>query len=341
MIARRKSNLHLPPRMYEYKGRRTTTYYTITAENKRINLGHDLAAAKRKLLELEEGRSIAGTIGELLDDYLKTVSRKVEQGKRSQRTLDDREAEILNLKKAFGKMAPDDLHPRHVWDYLHKYRGTAAPVRANREVAFLQSAFNWARGQGIVRDNPCVGVERNEETPRDRLVTDKELRGFCKMAWRRGEAGKRVALAAAIAYLTGKAQGQILRLSRSQLGDEGIEFGKRKGGARTLVRWSRRLARYVKAAIAMPCQIKPMYVIHNQQGSPYTSDGFKTIWQKLMREWVAAGNERFTFHDLRAKAASDVIEQGRKASELTGHRSEAMPARVYDRRRIRKADAVR
>ena len=341
MIARRKSNLHLPPRLYEYKGVRKTTYYTITAKNIRINLGHDLSGAKRKLMELEEGRSIAGSIGELLDDYLKTVARKVAQGKRTARTYADRETEIENLKKAFGKMAPEDLQPRHVWDYLHKFRGTVAPVRANREVSFLQSAYNWARGQGIVRDNPCLGVERNEEAPRERLVSDVELRDFCKIAWRRGDAGKRAALAAAIAYLTGKAQGQILKLNRSQITAEGINFGKRKGGSATLVRWSRRLRKYIDAAIAMPSQIHPMYVIHNQQGSPYTSDGFKSIWQKLMKEWVTAGKERFTFHDLRAKAVSDVIEQGRKASDLTGHRSEAMPARVYDRRRIRKADAVR
>jgi integrase len=60
-----------------------------------------------------------------------------------------------------------------------------------------------------------------------------------------------------------------------------------------------------------------------------------------MKDWVAAGNTQFTFHDLRAKAMTDVIEQGGKKSELTGHPSEAIPARVYDRRRRRVANAVR
>lgn len=340
MTARRQTNLHLPPCMYQYAGKRKTTYYTLI-KNERINLGHDLYEAKRKLLDLQEGRSVAGSIGEMLDDYLKTIKKKVENGKRTQRTLDDREVEVANLKKAFGRMKPTHLLPKHVWDYLHKYRGEEAPVRANREIGLLQAAYNWARGQGIVRDNPCMGVERNEETPRDRFVSDAELRDFCKMAWRDGEAGKRVALAAAIAYLTGKAQAQIIRLHRSQITQEGINFGKRKGGAATLVLWSRRLKKYVNAAIAMPSKVDTMFVIHNMQGSPYTKDGFKTIWQKLMKVWVSQGNERFTFHDLRAKAVSDVLEQGRKASELTGHRSEAMPAKVYDRRRVRKSGAVR
>lgn len=341
MIARRKTNLHLPPRLYEYRGKRTVTYYTFTADHDRVNLGHDLSAAKRKLLDLEEGRSIAGTIGEMLDDYLKVVDAKVKKGKLSARTLSDRETEADNLKAAFGRMKPADLLPKHVWDYLHRYRGEEAPVRANREIGFLQSAFNWARGQGIVRDNPCIGVERNEETPRERLVTDKELRDFCRMARRDGVAGKRAAVAAMIAYLTGKAQAQVLSLRRGQISPEGISFGKRKGGAATMVTWSRRLKAYIDAAIAMPSQVESMFVIHNRKGQPYTRDGFKTIWQKLMAQWVARGNERFTFHDLRAKAVSDVTSQGRKASELTGHRSEAMPARVYDRRRVRVSGAVK
>ncbi len=148
-------------------------------------------------------------------------------------------------------------------------------------------------------------------------------------------------MAAGIAYLTGKAQGQVLKLHRNQLNDAGISFGKRKKGSDTFVYWSRRLRRYVDAAMSMPSAIESMYVIHNQQGSPYTSRGFKTFIQRLMKEWVDAGNERFTFHDLRAKTSTDMIEQGRKASDLTGHRLEATVSKVYDRRRIRKSNPVR
>ena len=59
MVGRRKTASPLPPRLYAYKGKRQDTYYTITVTNERMNLGHDLLTAKRKLLELEEGRSIA------------------------------------------------------------------------------------------------------------------------------------------------------------------------------------------------------------------------------------------------------------------------------------------
>lgn len=66
------------------------------------------------------------------------------------------------------------------------------------------------------------------------------------------------------------------------------------------------------------------------------------LWDEcLNREWVEAGNERFTFHDLRAKAVTDVEEQGRDAIDLTGHRQQSTVESVYDRRRIRKARAVK
>jgi site-specific recombinase XerD len=328
-----------------------------------VNLGHDLIEAKKALLKLEEGRSIAGTIGELLDDHLEAVRSQVEAGKRSARTYRDNLIEAKHLKIAFARMTPASLKPSHVWQYLHKARGKEAPVRANREVALLSSAFNYAMGAGIVDRNPCIGVRRNEETSRDRYVSDAELDAFCTFARAGGhlveggdahkwsDAGLRVALVAELAYITGKSQAQVLRLSKTQLKDEGIEFGKRKRGVRTLVQWTTELRRLVDECLALPREIETVYVLCNRAGQPYAASGFRTLWQRLQRAWWEAGkpdkeskesaNMRFRFHDLRAKAVTDVIEQGRKASELTGHRTEQIPARIYDRRAIRKSPAVK
>ena len=58
----------------------------------------------------------------------------------------------------------------------------------------------------------------------------------------------------------------------------------------------------------------------------------------LLSKLEAAEKER---DELRAKAVTDMTEEGRKASDLTGHRTEAVVSKVYDRRRIRKAPAAR
>ncbi len=353
MIGRRKTGLDLGmSRLYEYKGKRATTYYTITPDNKRINLGHDLRDAKRKLLEFD-GEPPAGTVSDHLDDLMKERRRLVERGKLSRDTLDSNDLEVVSLKKAFGKMAPEAIRPKHVWDYLHIYRGAQAPIRANREVALLSRMFSRLVNQGALDINPCTGVERNEEIERDRLVTDSEFEAFLVFCESNGhlgadspmktasDAGLRLALAARVAYLTGKALGQVLRISKTQVTDEGIVFGKRKRGASTLVTFTPALRQAVDACKALPSKIASTYLIYNTAGQPYTASGFKSMWQRMMGAWVEQGKERFTFHDLRAKAVTDVTEEGRKASDLTGHRTEAVVSKVYDRRRVRKSAAAK
>ena len=342
MVGRRKKNLDLGmSRLYVYEGKRHDTYYTVTRNNKYVNLGNDLLEAKRILLEMEGEAPERGTVADYLEQLMADRRKQVKAKKLSQETVDTNDLEVIQLNKAFGKMDPAKVKPKHIWLYLHTHRGAENPVRANREIALFSKMFNRLVGAGIVDRNPCQGVERNEETPRDRLVGDKEFMAFLKFCVRRNESGRRMALAAYIAYLTGKAQGQILKLTRHQLEVDGIRFQARKRGAGTLVLWTSRLRKRVRYALAMPCNIAPIYVIHTKDGTPYTSDGFKSNWQRLMNEWCNLGYERFTFHDLRAKAVTDVIDQGRKASDLTGHRQESTIDRVYDRRRLRKSKAVK
>lgn len=354
MIGRRKTGLHLGmSRLYVYRGKRTTTYYTITPYNQRINLGHDLKEAKRKLLELDGEQAEVGTVAEHLDELMEERKRLVARGKLSAETLTSNELELVALKKAFGKMAPESVRPKHVWDYLHLYRGADAPIRANREIALLSKMFSRLVNQGALDTNPCTGVERNAETERDRLVSDAEFDAFVEFCRKNGhldaaspakassDAGKRLALAATVAYLTGKALGQVLRISRTQIKADGVEFAGRKRGARTLVQWTPALRSAVDECMALPSKIASTYLICNSDGQPYTPSGFKAMWQRMMNAWVLSGNEHFTFHDLRAKAVTDTTEAGRKASDLTGHRTESVVAKVYDRRRIRKAPAAR
>jgi hypothetical protein len=67
------------------------------------------------------------------------------------------------------------------------------------------------------------------------------------------------------------------------------------------------------------------YLIHGRQGQAIRQNAFQTAWGRAMRDWVAKGNERFTFHDLKASGYSDQKKQD------AGHRSEKMH-RVYNRK---------
>lgn len=334
MTGRRKSTDILPPRMYAYHGKRRDTYYTITAANERINLGHDLIAAKRKLLDLEAGRPVAGSIGELLDRYLREISpNKAPSTHKGE--IDSAE----RLRAVFGKMRPADLRPVHVAKYLD-LRGHTAPVRANREKSMLSHVYSIAMRWGIVDSNPCRGVARNREKPRDRLVTDAELAAFRATAELSGETGKLLSQVAWLAYLTGQRRGDLLKLRLDRLTDDGILIQQGKTGAKVLIEWTDALRGCVAALRTLPRPVRGLYLVCNRHGQAYTDAGFKALWGRTMNAWQASGGERFHFHDLRAKAITRMVEDGRQARDLSGHATDAMVAKVYDRRAFKRAKAV-
>jgi hypothetical protein len=361
MAGKRKKNFTgAMTHLYVYVGKRRTTYYSIIS-NQRTNLGHDLNEARRKLVELTAPQLAEGTVGHLIDERLAEFKRLVESGKRAQRTLDEyiRDAEIL--KEVFGRMRPAEVTRRHLLKYLFETRGREAPVRANREIALLSTAFEWARRRGDLENNPCAGIGKNEEVPRDRLVEADELRSFLDFARRRGGASAKLAAVAELSSLTAKAQGQLLTMTKSQLTTEGLAFtrrlrGTRKRGRSTLVEWSPRLRALVDELQAFPGAKDSIYVLANHFGKPYTSSGFKALWNVAMHKWVDEGRPRladgqpdrdkpstraaFTFHDLRAVAITRAKEQGRDAAPLSGHTTEQMATKVYDRRRIVRAKPV-
>lgn len=67
--------------------------------------------------------------------------------------------------------------------------------------------------------------------------------------------------------------------------------------------------------------IGSFFVITSRKGTPYTKDGFRSAWQRLMAEANKQGliQEKFTFHDIRAKHLSDRDEQQLNAQLAGGH----------------------
>src|SRR5262249_47944586 len=82
----------------------------------------------------------------------------------------------------------------------------------------------------------------------------------------------------------------------------------------------------------IPPDIRPT-LICNLQGRPFTETGFRSNWHRLMRKAVALGAivEPFTFHDLRAKSASDALDP-QEATERLGHDDPRTTRAVYMRK---------
>jgi integrase len=247
---------------------------------------------------------------------------------------------ILKILGAhFGQMTPQEVKPRHVRDFLDVDTGK---IHRNRMVAVLSTVFNRAIGKWCVDDdlrNPCVKVERHPTKPRDRYVTDEEFAAF------RAICLPQCKLAMDLALLTSQRQGDLIRLTWDQIEVSGpreswaIRVRQGKTGKQMRIKISPALERVLDLADALPPALPREYVIRNRLGEPYTSDGFRAMWQRFMRQFEKAGHERFSFHDLRAKSISDNPSL-QAASSLAGHVDPKVTTRVYDRG-IRSVEPLR
>jgi hypothetical protein len=354
------------PGLHRKVGKKVTTYFTVTAANKYIGLGNDLTAARGALSNMTGiAPAPIGTVAEMIDDEMKRRKARLAKKKLSPITYEDNDLSSTELKKRFGRMRPQDVRKIHIWEYLHKYRGTISPTRADREISLLSCAFAPLVVAEVLPSNPCDGVERNGYTPRERKVSREELDAFLAFARANGhitstskeakwakenlDAGRRIANALELSFLTTKAQGQVIKLTRGRVKSEGIEWPKpRKRGAPTLTEWTPALQACIDRCLAMPAvcngqDISPTFVIYTREGQPYTSRGFRAVVGKIMKAYREQHphQENFTFHDAgRAHGITKLREDGRSASEVSGHMEEKTVARVYDRRTFRKAKAV-
>ena len=238
------------------------------------------------------------------------------------RTQKDYLRHLKVLSARFGHLPPSDLKPKDIGAFLDRPTGK---IQANRQVAVLSAVYAKLVGRWYVCErNPCRDVERNPSQRRTRYVSDKEYAAFYQSV------GRRLQVAMDLALLTGQRQGDLLSLQYANVSQDGVLFRQSKTGKRLLVGLSPALSAVIERARRM----EPIggSVIRTRRGMPYTSEGFRACWQRAIRRALQTGvlQERFTFHDLRAKSVSDSTSL-EAAFERAGHTSMAMTRGTYDR----------
>jgi integrase len=293
--------------MYFYHG----SYYLIPKGGKRILLSRDYAEAIRKYAEQVQHVTGRLNIGAVMDAYL----REKVPGKKPRTQADYIDA-IARLRPIFGAMWPEDLEPKHVYQYL---RERDARIRANREIAVLSNVMQQAIEMGLINANPCKQVRRNQESPRCRDVLDHEVAGLMAHtpAW--------LDAYIAIKSLTGLRQGDMLRLSLFAIRADGlfVETGKR--GKRLLFRLNDSLRAALDAAVALRRRPSESRLF------PISASGFKAAWARAMAKYINHGGERFAENDLRAQVGGKAMDLGMDAASLLGHSSDAVTRRHYVR----------
>lgn len=308
MGRKRTKDKDLPSRVYLRRG----TYFFAATDGKWHNLGKTKPQALRALADLLQTR--ANTFSDALARY-----RQLIMPRKAPKTQKDQEYQLERLEAVFGRMPIGSIRRGHI----AQYRDSRPPVSANRELALLSHVFARCMEWELVNDNPCKGIERNTESPRDRYVTDAEFDAVFEAA------PPTIQAVMLMAVLIGQREGDLLKLRRTDLGEHGITLRQSKTGKKLMVEWTPALRQAVEFAKGLPrTGIASAYLLTTETGQPYSLSGFQTAWQRHIKSCHDRGiiAERFTFHDLRAKAGTDGPD-----GKLLGHSDERLLKRVYQR----------
>jgi integrase len=318
--------------MYQRHG---AFYFFHPTTTKWMPLGKDIAAALTQYGQLIGGQWSGQTFGDVIDRY----KTQVLPLKRSAQTRKDQAKQLDRLKAVFGSMRPDSISAQHCYKYADAR--ASAPVAARHEIALLGHVFAKAIRWGVATVNPVRTLERTKKGKRTRYVTDEEFSAVYALA------SERMQIAMDLALDTGQRRGDLLNLTRAQLTEDGIAFRQGKTGAGVLVEWTDQLRTTIERGKALKPQVPGEYLLRKRNGRQYTARGFSAIWQRLMGRALAQGKngeppaiaQRFTFHDLRAKCASDKTSlEG--AAALLGHASSTTTKTTY-RRKMPRATPLR
>lgn len=338
-------NRDLPPRMIRRSrtrknGETWTSYYyngrDADGKRKEIPLGNDLDQAKVEWARLERKAPIKPNhlLGYLFDRYEKEIIPS-----KKPRTQSDNRKELKQLRKSFEKAPIDSITPQVVAQYRD---ARTAKVRANREIALLSHMFTIAREWGLTANaNPCFGVRRNKETPRDYYAGETVWDAVY------AQAVQELKDAMDLAYLTGQRPADVLKIAATDLNSGFLMIGQGKTEKRLRIRLEDAGAQSGLSTFIDDLQerralngIKTSTLITNTSGLRMSQQMLRNRWDEAREKAaVKAGADgdtalaisirQFQFKDIRPKAASEI--ELTHASRLLGHSTEEMTKKVYRR----------
>jgi integrase len=339
------ANRDLPPRMirrtrvrkngetwvgYYYNGR------DAAGNRKEISLGGDIDQARIEWARLEHKAAPKPThlMGSLFDRY----EANIIPGKKP-RTQKDNLKELKQLRKSFEKAPIESITPQ----VIALYRDTrTAKVRANREIALLSHMFTIAREWGLTdKANPCFGVRRNKEKPRDYYAGEAVWNAVY------AEAVQELRDAMDLAYLTGQRPADVLKTDATDLNNGFLMIGQGKTEKRLRIRLEdggeeSNLSTFISGLLERKSfkGIKTSTLITNASGLRMSQQMLRNRWDEAREKaatkaastgdaTLAVNIREFQFRDIRPKAASEIELD--HASRLLGHSSEEMTKKVYRR----------
>jgi len=364
MIGRRKSPDGLPFNLYKYSGKRFVSFGYKNSDNKwlfrlrapkaNIEKVAEVRAEAIRRAEALNGNSVeSGTIADLIARYF---SWQDELGRNDERrkadvTLKENKREANFLAEYFGKMAPLNVRPMHIYEYLDIRAKGGAPAKANKEIALLSAALEFGRRKGEIEINPCSDIKYNPVRPSTATVPRAHMAIMLRVArQRRGQYLVQALCAKAAYHAVGRPE-EMRYLLRSGIKSDGVQIpvGKRKPGyeqRHKLAEWNSALRTAIKKALSLR-PIASIYVFANASGGAYNRYSWANGWKRLMdhceryAEARAVPFVRFTLATMRPTSVTQRMDGGdERITDATGHTDPRTARKIYDRRKVRRFKAT-
>lgn len=358
MGRRRKSHKHLPRRVYPKHG----ALWFVDKNNQwhRLSDENDLRTMYTNLAKFVDTSKPLHTMADVFDRFIVEKLPLL-----APRTQSDYLGYIENLRLYFNDAPPADVTGGDIFDYRNK-RAERSVTQANREKSCLSSVFTACIEWKLRKDNPCREVPKIHEPERDRYVFDHEFLAVYNLALQEmePEPGEMMQIAMDLATITGQREGDLLQLPLHDARvytPNGIVFRPNKSKRRhprhgkivetakiVIVEWSDELRAVIERARSIGPQLRPTLICSmkgDRRGDPMTESGFRSNWHRLMTKASKPAQDGspallaapYTFHDLRAKRASDA-EDIQEANDALAHDDLKTTQKVY-RRKPRRARA--
>jgi integrase len=307
MGRRRQSNIDLPPRMHVKSG--AFYYVTSTTPRKWIALGRDLAQARIKWAEIENGAASSSSISRLIDAWLAQPNELAASTMRCYLSI------ASQLRAVFNDAPVEAIRPHHVAAWLDNHHSKA---RANLGKALLSNVLDMAVRQGMIDRNPAREISRLEVKARMRYLTDAEFVAI------RAEAVPVLRAAMDISFVTGARISDVLAIRVQHWTDDGLLVRQIKTKKLQLFKRTPILEQVIDQAKKIPRPVRSLFLLCTQKGQPYKYSTLLSWWE---RATAKAGIADAHFHDIRAKAATDGKQEGIDYQALLGHTTKAMSDR--------------
>jgi len=258
----------------------------------------------------EKVRQPAGTIQAVLNAYQDSPKFL----DLADRTRKDYARQIRQIESEFSDFPLAALADRRTRGEFLAWRDKLA-IKSRRQADYTFSTFAaimaWAADRGLVSTNPCARPGKLYRSKRAESIWTADDEAALQSV-----APPRIWLAYLLAIWTGQRQGDLLRLTWKAYDGTHIRLRQSKGGRRVVIP----VAGPLKMALDNAARNKKaVTILTTTKDTPWTSDGFRTTWGKVVAKAQITG---LTFHDLRGTAVTRLAVADCSTSEIatiTGH----------------------